>query len=82
MRPPRRHARAYMQQNRRLTDRPGTAGLMANCRFWIPDESGASTRGNCFHDREEQRRPILPNHIGAERDEEANRCVHAASFSW
>ena len=25
------------------------AGLMANCRFWILDESWASTRGNCFH---------------------------------
>ena len=27
------------------------AGLMTNCRFWILDESWASTRGNCFHAR-------------------------------
>ena len=65
-------------RRRRLTGRERTAGLMANCRFWILDESGASTRGNCFQDRE-QRRPILPNHIGAEM---GRTVVHAASFSW
>ena len=68
MRPAAAYVAAMPRACSRLTGRSSrtAAGLMANCRFWILDESGASTRGNCFHDRDEQRRPILPNHIEAE----------------